>query len=104
MAESTGIRSATSSRRHNSVLRTPLPAPASKPVGPLRLSTHPGIGSFHDAVTVKEKLVVIKVQRLFRNGFIVKYKYQILSKQFHCCCKFLLSGTISITMSLLKLN
>jgi len=35
------------------VLRIPFPAPASSPVGPLRLSTQPGMGSFQEAVTVE---------------------------------------------------
>jgi len=31
---------------------TPLPAPISKPVGPLILSVHPGRGSFHIGITI----------------------------------------------------
>jgi len=31
---------------------TPLPAPISKPVGPLILSVHPGRGSFHIGMTI----------------------------------------------------
>jgi len=48
---STGTKSAIKSLWHSSVLRTPLPAPASRPVGPFKLSTQPNIGSLHDAVT-----------------------------------------------------
>lgn len=39
-----------------SLLCVPLPLPMISPVGPFRLSTHPGIGSFQAAVTeIKSK-------------------------------------------------
>lgn len=33
---------------------TPFPAPTNRPIGPLRLSTHPGVGSVADGITVKQ--------------------------------------------------
>jgi hypothetical protein len=34
---------------------TPLPPPTSSPMGPFRLSTQPGMGSFHVGVTATSK-------------------------------------------------
>lgn len=48
---STGIKSASKFPLQCIVLITPFPAPINNPVGPLRLSTHPGIGSCHAATT-----------------------------------------------------
>lgn len=50
---STGIRSAKYSPLQFIDLSTPLPAAMNRPVGPLKLSTQPGMGSFHAGITKK---------------------------------------------------
>jgi hypothetical protein len=63
MATSHGIMSALNSGRQCMERMTPLPAPTRSPVGPWRLSTHPGIGSLHVAVTRKKTPNWITVQQ-----------------------------------------
>lgn len=53
MAISHGIKSALNSARQCKERITPLPPPTMIPVGPLRFSTHPGIGSLQFPVTGK---------------------------------------------------
>lgn len=54
IAISTGIKSAIMSRLQNMERRIPFPAPARRPVGPFKLSTQPGIGSFQAATTINK--------------------------------------------------
>lgn len=48
---STGKKSAYPSDLQYIVLITPFPAPINNPAGPLMLSVHPGMGSFHIGIT-----------------------------------------------------
>lgn len=73
MAMSTGMRSATFSLWHMRVLNTPLPAPASIPVGPFRLSTHPGIGSFHEPVTLNNNKINVMDQIKTSFNILIDY-------------------------------
>lgn len=53
IAISTGMTSERYSPLHNMVLITPLAPPTIIPIGPFKLSTHPGTGSSHAGETVK---------------------------------------------------
>lgn len=53
IAMSTGMTSERNSPLHNMVRITPLAPPTMIPIGPLRLSTHPGTGSSHAGETAK---------------------------------------------------
>lgn len=58
MQVSTGTTCAMRLPSQSILLITPLPAPSISPTGPLRLSTHPGTGSFIEGHTA-----------IFRSGF-----------------------------------
>lgn len=55
MAASTRVKSAIAFGSASVVLTRPLQTPNTKPTGPLKLSIHPGTGSFHDDITSKKK-------------------------------------------------
>lgn len=57
MTKSTGIISPTTFGLTLATLRTPLAAPYIIPVGPLMLSTHPGMGSFTAPVTMDGRTI-----------------------------------------------
>lgn len=79
MTTSTGMRSATLSLWHKRVLSTPFPAPMITPVGPLRLSTQPGIGSRQAAVTATHSVLSSSKMQIYQQDAfaisIIKIKF-----------------------------
>jgi hypothetical protein len=63
IAKSTGTASAVYSELQSMDRSTPLPPAANIPVGPFRLSTHPGRGSLSAGVTAEKQLMSFMITR-----------------------------------------